>query len=256
MLTINHCFDLYSRYKTVAIRPLTGKPGVIVLIAMLVSLAYSDAAIAERQSLTSILLQAESFLAKQEYNSPYAARFEFSSLDSRLNLKPCAQALDIKFTRSDRFMGNTSISIRCKSPVSWQIHLPVRIDVYDDIAVNASTLIKGQSLDVNRVSYRKKKISSLQRGYFRKSDSLTRLRVKRGLASGTILNPANVEPALMIKSGQKVTIVLSMDGLDIKSSGTALQSARMGDTIKVKNTQSNRIIEGTVSSEGVIRVRL
>ncbi|MBL6998428.1 MAG: flagellar basal body P-ring formation protein FlgA [Gammaproteobacteria bacterium] len=219
-------------------------------------MSAESAELNDRQSLASITLQAESFLAAQAYSSPYPARFKLSRLDSRLNLKPCTQSLDIKFTRAEKVIGNSSLTIRCQSPVSWQIHLPVRVDLYDDIAVNKSPLIKGQSINSSQIIYQKKKVSNLQQGYYRKSDPVERLKVKRNLASGTILTTANLEPKLMVTSGQKVTILLSIDGLQIKSSGFALQSARQGQIIKVKNTQSDKIIEGVVLSEGVVNVRL
>jgi len=229
---------------------------IAVLWISLVSISVQSADLKERQSLASITLQAEAFLAAQAYRSPYPARYKFSRLDSRLNLKPCNQSLDIKFTRADKMTGNTSLTIRCKSPVSWQIHLPVRVDLYDDIAVSKSPLIKGQIIKPEQLSYQKRKISNLQQGYFRRTDSLANYRVKRNLLASSILTTANLEPKLMVSSGQRVTILLKVDGLQIKSSGLALQSARLGQLIKVKNSSSNKIIEGIVSSEGVVNVNL
>jgi len=233
-----------------------GKQMIAVLWLSLLSINALGSDINERQSLASITLQAEAFLAAQVYSSPYPARYKFSRLDSRLNLKPCDSSLDIKFTRADKTMGNTSLTIRCKTPVNWQIHLPVRVDLYDDIAVSKSPLMKGQSIQRAQITFQKKKISSLQQGYFRRSDSLDDFIVKRNLPSSTILTSAIMEPKLMVASGQRVTIVLKVDGLQIKSTGLALQSARLGQIIKVKNTSSDKIIEGIVSSQGVVNVNL
>lgn len=232
------------------------KQACIALFIILLSSTFSSLVKADRQSLSSISLQAEAYLADYHYESPYEARFEISQLDNRLNLKPCAQSLDVKFTRIQKVMGNTSLTVRCHSPVSWQIHLPVRIDIYDDIAVTKSPLTKGQSIDTHSIIYRKKKITDLHQGYFRKSDSLKRLQAKRNLSSNSILNTANVAPKLLVTSGQKVTIILKINGLQIKSTGLALQSASLGQLIKVRNTQSNKIVEGTVSSEGQVSVTL
>ena len=153
-------------------------------------------------------------------------------------------------------MGNTSLTIRCKAPVNWQIHLPVRIDIYDDIAVTKTPLIKGQSIDAKSIHFRKKKITDLHQGYFRKIDSLDRLQAKRNLSSNSILNSANVAAKHLVTSGQTVTILLKINGLQIKSTGLALQSASLGQLVKVRNKQSNKIIEGTVSSEGQVSVNL
>lgn len=215
-----------------------------------------NAATADRQSLTSIAMQAEAFLVEFPYESPYPVRFELSSLDRRLKLKPCDRSLDIRFTRVEKIMGNTSLSIRCHNPVNWQIHLPVRVDIFDDVVVNKMPLSRGQIIDANNIHYRKENISLLFQGFFRRSDVFQRLQAKRNLPANSILHSANLSPRKLVTSGQRVTIFLNLNGLQVKSTGLALQSATHGEIIKVRNTQSNKIVEGVVSAEGQITVNL
>ncbi len=224
----------------------------LLLIAAITS--GTGSAWAERQSLASIVLQAESFLAAYPYESPYPARFQLSSLDPRLQLKPCARDLKIDFTRADRVMGNTALTIACDHPVHWQIHLPVQVDIYDDVLVSKTPLVKGQIIDENQVKKKKMKVSSLFHGYFSEKVALTGLQAKRNLARNSVLNPTNLAPRQLVTSGQQVTIVLNLQGLQVKSSGQALQSASQGQVIKVRNTQSNKIVEGVVTASGQISV--
>jgi flagella basal body P-ring formation protein FlgA len=44
--------------------------------------------------------------------------------------------------------------------------------------------------------------------------------------------------------------------MQIRSTGEALQSASLGEVIKVRNTQSLKIVEGVVSGEAQVRVSL
>ncbi len=217
---------------------------------------YSSFVKADWQNLLSISMQVESFIDNYNYESPYPARVKLAQIDQRLKLKACLEPLEINFTNSQKVMGNTSLSIQCKTPVKWQLHLPVRIDIYDDIALNKSAILKGQTIDVNNIHYHKKNITNLHQGFFKKTDSLDRLQAKRNLTPNSILNASNIAPKLLVVSGQQVTILLKINGLQIKSTGKALQSASLGQTIKVKNTQSNKIVEGVVSSEGQVNVRL
>ena len=216
--------------------------------------ASIDSAWAGRQSLASIKLQAEAFVAAYPYESPYPARFQLSSLDPRLHLKPCARDLEIDFTRADKVMGNTALTIRCEQPVNWQIHLPVQVDIYDDVLVNRLPLVRGQLIDANQVKQKKMKVSSLFHGYFSEKVALTGLQAKRNLASNSVLTPANLAPRQLVSSGQQVTIVLNLQGLQVKSTGKALQSASLGQLVKVRNTQSNKIVEGVVTAHGQISV--
>lgn len=226
---------------------------LIVFIAML---NCSVPVHAERQSLASIILQAEGFLADYPFASPYPVDIRLGQLDKRLNLKPCHKNLDISFTRADRKIGNTSLTLKCRSPVNWQIHLPVSIGVYQDVIVNKTPLLKGQEIGSDQIEYRKKDISRLNRGFFVELDALQELQAKRNLPAGSILNPGNLIQRQLVQSGQKVTIILNLKGLQIKTNGLALQSAGRGQLVKVRNIQSNRIVEGRVSGSGQITVTL
>jgi len=233
------------------------KTKLITLFSLLAAVScFAQNAVANSQSLSSIQLQSEAFLADYPYQSPYPVSFELSRLDNRLKLKACDKALNIKFTRADKVMGNTSLTVRCEMPVKWQIHLPVRVDVYQDVLVNKIPLSKGQTIDANDLIYRKENISRLNQGFFRRSDPLKNLEVKRNLSAQSILTPASLSPRKLVKSGQRVTIMLDLQGMQIKTSGLALQSASRGQVIKVRNTRSNKIVEAVVSGEGQVRVNL
>lgn len=227
-----------------------------ILAATLILSAVWQNAVAERQSLASIQLQAESFLANYPYQSPYPVQFKVTSLDPRLNLNACDSALQISFTRNDKISGNTSLKVSCPQPTNWKIHLPVRVDLFDDVLVSRTPLLRGHAVSENDVKFQKTNISNLNRGYFRQMDDLKKLQVKQNLPANRVLNSSNLEARELIKSGQKVTIILKFKGLQVKSNGEALQSASEGDLIKVRNTKSRKIIQGIVSADGQVQVSL
>lgn len=211
---------------------------------------------AEIQSLTSIQLQAESYIANYPYESPYPPGFQLGHLDSRLRLKACHEQLSIEFTRRDQVYGNTALTVRCPVKAGWKIHLPARIDVFDDVVVTAKPLLKGQKIDNSAISFQKHNIARLKNGYYSKHSALHQLEARRNLARGTILTPSNLSPLLLVRSGQQVTLVLDYRGLQIKSTGKALRSARMGQLVKVRNSQSQKIVEGVVAGEGLVRISI
>lgn len=210
----------------------------------------------EIQSLASIRLQAENFVAEFPYKSPYPPQFKFGRLDNRLRLKFCRQPLKIEFSNQQRTRGNTSLSIQCEQAGGWKIHLPVSIDIYDNVLVSAKALARGQLIDDNLVKFEKNNVSRLNAGYYTRADDLRFLEAGRNLKRGTILTPRNLKPRMMVKSGQKVTLILDYKGIRIRSSGHALRSARIGQIVKVRNSQSQRIVEGIVSGEAQVKINI
>ncbi|MCP4874056.1 MAG: flagellar basal body P-ring formation protein FlgA [Gammaproteobacteria bacterium] len=208
------------------------------------------------QSLASMRMQSESFIMNYPYESPYPPAVQLGILDSRLRLKACPEALSIDFARRSMIKGNTAILVRCPIKSGWKIHLPVRIDVFDDVAVAAKPLLKGQNIDDAAVTFQKQNIARLKNGYYAKKSSIHQLQSRRNLARGTVLTPANLSPRLLVRSGQQVTLVLTYNGLQIKSSGKALQSASLGQVVRVRNSQSQKVVEGVVSGEALVRVSI
>ena len=237
----------------------SGRPRRAVEAVIAGGLLLSSAvpgATAEFQSLASIRMQAEDFIAAYPYASPYAPRFELGRLDSRLRLKACPERLTIDFSRREQTHGNVALLLRCPVGPNWKIHLPVRIEVFDDVLVAASPLLKGQKIDESVVTYHKHDVSRLKNGYYSKDSELGMLEARRNLARGAVLTPANLSPLMLVRAGQQVTLVLDYKGLQVKSSGKALQSARLGELVRVRNSQSQKIVQGVVAGEGLVRISI
>lgn len=237
---------------------IVGLPKFTVLSLLLFSLngMVSSAVANEFQSLQSMRMQAEDFILQYAYETPYPPRFEVGNIDNRLRLKACPTQLHIEFARRDKNHGNTALNVSCQQAPSWKLLLPVRIDLFDDVLILAKALHKGQIIDDNQVRYQKQNISRLKNGYYSKDDDISGLEAARNLNRSTILTPASLRPREMVKSGQQVTLILEYKGLQIKSTGLALKSARKGELVKVRNNQSRRVVEGIVSGVGQVRVNI
>ncbi len=209
-----------------------------------------------QQSLASIRMQAEAFVMQQDYRSPYPPRVELSRLDSRLRLKACPVELEVAFAHPGRDRGNTVLRVRCPVTPAWKLHLPARIAVFDDIAVAARPLVRGQIIDVAAVKLQKTDVSRLNHGYFAKLEDLRDLEARRDLPRGTVLTPKALTPRQLVRAGQTVSLVLDYAGLQVRSSGEALDSASQGQVVRVRNSQSQKIVEGVVTGAGVVRVTL
>ena len=58
----------------------------------------------------------------------------------------------------------------------------------------------------------------------------------------------------LVTRGSIVTMKIETPSLTVTAQGRALQDGKLGDTVRVTNTQSNRMIEGTVESDGTVKV--
>ncbi len=77
---------------------------------------------------------------------------------------------------------------------------------------------------------------------------------KRALSAGRPLSESDLEEPKLVLRNTLVTIVLSAPGMVMTVRGRALDDGAIGDTVKIMNTRSNRIVEGTVQSNGDVAV--
>jgi len=230
---------------------------IAVLLASLSGVALSPVTAAEQfQSLTSIRLQSEAYIVAFPYRTTYPPRPQIGHLDSRLRLQSCPTALTIRFSNPDQTRGNTSLTILCPAGRGWKIHLPVRIDLFEDVVVAKYTINKGQIIGDQSITYQKTNISRLHKGFYTRDNALAQLQARRNIPRGSILSPSNLSARLLVRSGQRVTLILEYKGIRIKSSGQALQSASLGQRIQVRNSQSKKIVEGTVTGDSLVRVNI
>lgn len=219
------------------------------------SMLHASAQNITYENLTAIEIMAENFIKNSDLGSPYPAIINVKPISKKLKLKKCKQDILIEFNNSKK-SGNTLLKISCLSPVKWRMHLPVNITLFQDVLVLKNSAIKSQTIDEDDIIVKKMSQKYLMRGFYTHIEQLKQLETKRNLKANTLLSPTNLKARKLIKSGQQVTLQLNYQGLGIKASGTALQSASKGQLIKVRNNSSLKIIEGTVTSAGVVQVNL
>jgi flagella basal body P-ring formation protein FlgA len=72
--------------------------------------------------------------------------------------------------------------------------------------------------------------------------------------AGQPIHARDVLPLHLVTRGALVTMQIETPMMLVTAQGRALQDGKLGDTVRVSNTQSNRTIEGTVIAQGLVRI--
>ena len=96
----------------------------------------------------------------------------------------------------------------------------------------------------------------LKQGYFTNKNELVGLVCKHDIAPDNPFNPYNIELPKLIHQGEQVTIVASDDYLTVSMDGIAMSAGVLGETVKVKNLSSKRIIEAQVTGKKYVKITL
>ncbi|MBV8247806.1 MAG: flagellar basal body P-ring formation protein FlgA [Comamonas sp.] len=71
--------------------------------------------------------------------------------------------------------------------------------------------------------------------------------------AGQVLRARDVERPIAVRKGDKVEIRAQGDGVQVSVAGIATASAKLGDTITVRNARTGRPVKGTLIAPGVLQ---
>lgn len=77
----------------------------------------------------------------------------------------------------------------------------------------------------------------------------------RRLAAGETLTARHVARPLLVRRGHAVTLEAGGGGISVSAPGRALEDGGRGDPVRVRNTRSERVVEGRVIGQDRVRVR-
>jgi flagella basal body P-ring formation protein FlgA len=98
----------------------------------------------------------------------------------------------------------------------------------------------------------------LQRGLgdpLEDTSALEHTELVRDKMAGQVLYSHDIQPALLVRKGQLIVVMTTgVPGLTITARLEALQDGRLGETIRLRNRDSGRIVSGVVNGPNAARL--
>ena len=224
-----------------------------------------------------MLMQVRQWVGQNQNTEP--AKVEIAPIDPRVNVQECPQPLLIDLP----FASRESVRVRCAQP-AWQIYLrvqttapatPVPAAVNPAQAgqaaqapkpaqaappVNRTTVItrhliqRGTQLQPAMLEEVSRPTQGMDPQAVSSLQDLVHGEAARDLPAGQVVRSSDIRRAILVKQGQSALMSVGQDkGFQITVRVEALQDGRMGEQIRLKNTESGRLLTGTVTGPGAVR---
>lgn len=223
-------------------------------IITLGALLASSAAALEFQPLEEIRQSAATFAARSVSATEGERVVEIGNLDPRLRLTRCNRPLDAELLGQQRNSPNITVTVKCHGDKPWSVHVPVRSSTFAAIYVAARPLPRGVAIQPSDLLQERRETSQLRNGYFAAAERVLGRIPKRSLPQGAAITPGDLEQNRIIQRGHRVTIIASSGAISVQMPGKALDDAAEGESVKVENLSSRRVIEATALRPGVVEV--
>ena len=193
---------------------------------------------------------------------------QLADLDSRLRVPVCKDTGGWLYDFP--FSGQDTVRARCGTPV---VQFYIRIAKGGAHAAGADKatpapgqmrqavvlkrgLLRGARLTADQLQLVQLPVGELPLQSIDNLDNAVDAELTRDVLAGKPLRGSDLRPALMVKRGQTVTLTLRQEnGFAVSAQVEALQDGRKGDSIRLKNRESGRILTGKVNGPGSLEAQ-
>lgn len=223
----------------------------IVILLTFILTANADAL--PRQSQGSITNAVKKFIIQQ--GIPLKdIQVSITSISKKRYLPQCSQPLSVTSIRGIKLIGRTKLRVSCRAESDWKVNVSAFVDGKVDVLVARQPIVRGSILQEPDMEYAQRLNSQLNHGYYRSSKQLHQMEAKRNIKIGQVFTPGLLKAQKLVLRGQLVSIIAQTGNLNLRVKGKALMDGQRGQTIKVKNLSSKKLIYAKVISSGVVKV--
>lgn len=196
--------------------------------------------------------QAQAFVLDQ-LDIPLDAQADVKAgtIDERLPLTRCEDALTISLPARMEIRRNTTVYLKCEGDKPWDLYLPVRVSIQKPYVTVAAPVAKGDILSESMLTLAYQDQTLIRGDYLTDPSALIGVRSKRELKPG---QPIRLTQVCVVCKGDQVTLSAENSSMQIKTMARALQDGSFGDMIRLVNIRSGRAVQGQVSAVGSVVV--
>lgn len=174
-------------------------------------------------------------------------------LNSRLRLAACPQALQARLPAGQQLSSRVAVSVSCPTSAGWTIRVPIQLQIYRQVLVTTRPLARGDSVGLGDVHSEERDITRLGYGYVNNLDQVAGRSLARPLSPGTVLQPGQLNGREMVRAGDQVELIAQLDGIEVRTTGQALDGGDTGTRLRVRNGHSGQIVPGIVLAAGEVK---
>jgi flagella basal body P-ring formation protein FlgA len=181
-------------------------------------------------------------------------QFAIVGIDPRFHAPDCAQPPQFSIAENSGLGSRLNVRVTCNSGNGWSVYVPVDVAIHRPVVAAARPLPRDAAITAADLQLLERDVASLNGQFLTAIDEAVGLSARRPLAAGAVLSRDQLLQPLLIRRGDAVTIRVESGGLSVNMPGVAMTDGRRGEPIRVKNSNSARIVDAQVVEAGVVTV--
>lgn len=214
---------------------------------------------AENLQSLEVVREAAAGFVKQRLQAEAGAHgtvlVQTGALDSRLRLAPCSTAPQGFAPGELRPGARLTIGVRCIQP-AWTVYVSVQIETELEVMVLQRALPRGSPVLPEDARPERRRVPGVAASFITDPAQLAGRHLRATAAPGTAITVDLLAADVLVRRGQRVTLIARAGGLEVRAQGEALSDATPDGRVRVLNVNSREVVEGRVESRDSVRVSL
>ncbi len=213
--------------------------------------ASEPEALTHKQVMEGVIQYVENKLNPDKLTT---TRITVLPMDSRIKFFKCPTDIEYKLASERSFTRQFPVKVTCnEGQKPWKTYVQVVMSEMVEALIVTKNIAKGVRVEADMV-----KVSLVDKFKVKSRSISTAKSVLGGRAMRNIPRGYQIglNDVCLVCKGDDVSIIAKSGSMMIKTSGTAIENGAKGETIKVKNASSNRIVKGVIGDLREIHVKL
>ncbi|HLS81614.1 MAG TPA: flagellar basal body P-ring formation chaperone FlgA [Steroidobacter sp.] len=222
--------------------------------ALLIALLAADASPRAAQNVQALVVE-----AARERLSERAQRAGLANPSFEIEVAPrgdaptgetCAQRVTVEIV-SDAHPSRMRLDAVCNAAPGWRTEYVVRAAIFADAVVAVADAPANQPILPEQLAVRRRELSGAQQA-LSSIEEVAGLISRRALRRGQLVDARWLIQPLLVRRGERVDIVARNAGVQVNVAAEAMEDARRGELVRVRNLASGKIIRARVIGEGMV----
>ncbi len=148
------------------------------------------------------------------------------------------------------------VEIWVNNQLNKKLNLPVDLKVYDNVWIASNIISRDKNFNPSNVAIDRKDITNDYDNVMRSEDDIENYVANKNFRISEIINKKFIKQKPDILKNTTVSAIFESDSIQVAIDAQALESASVGDSIRIKSPKYNRYYVGEVISKNVVLVRL
>ncbi|WP_296832731.1 flagellar basal body P-ring formation chaperone FlgA [Thiomicrospira sp.] len=183
----------------------------------------------------------------------HEAKIDVRSLPSTLTLAQCNVPLELSQRDPHQIHGRLTVSVNCNTP-SWRVFVSVNIDGKLPAIVSTQGILRQAVINKANVELKLVPLNEIRRGSMQSLDNVVGMRAKRAIPANRVITLQMLDIPYWVMEKDEVILVTRIGGIEIKTTGIALENGLQQDRVSVKNINSDIVVIGIVIAPNTVEV--